>query len=243
MHKHRGGGWLDSMKKQAADLHASASKSVADMDLSGKAQAAKAKAISTATSAGQMVSDAHGKAMAAGADIHAQMKPHLDMAGSHASDLMRHAQNGDAASFKASMGNFSSSMASAASAGSSHALNNTKVGNASLADHASAMGNKVSSAASDLHKNAMDFFSGLTGKSDNAAPPAAAGGRRRRRTRKARKSRKHPKKGQRSRTMKGRKDFTTKKGNKYYNRRGHRQTKNAKGKRGRPYRTRKARKH
>ena len=241
MHKHRGGGWLDSMKKQAADLHASASKSVADMDLSGKAQAAKAKAISTATSAGQMVSDAHGKAMAAGADIHAQMKPHLDMAGSHASDLMRHAQNGDASSFKASMGNFSSSMASAASAGSNHALNNTKVGNASLADHASAMGNKVHGAVKDMHSGLMSAISGFTGKSDSAAP--AAGGRRRRRSRKARKSRKHPKKGQRSRTMKGRKDFTTKKGNKYYNRRGHRQTKNAKGKRGRPYRTRKARKH
>jgi len=46
----------------------------------------------------------------------------------------------------------------------------------------------------------------------------------------------HPKKGQRSRTMKGRKDFTTKKGHKFYNRQGHRQTRNAKGRRGQPYR-------
>ena len=45
----------------------------------------------------------------------------------------------------------------------------------------------------------------------------------------------HPKKGQRSRTMKGRKDFTTKKGHKFYNRQGHRQTRNAKGRRGKPY--------
>jgi len=46
----------------------------------------------------------------------------------------------------------------------------------------------------------------------------------------------HPKKGQHSRTMKGRKDFTTKKGHKFYNRHGHRQTRNAKGRRGKPYR-------
>ena len=34
----------------------------------------------------------------------------------------------------------------------------------------------------------------------------------------------HPKKGQASRTRRGRKDFTTKKGNKKFNRRGHRQS-------------------
>ena len=40
-------------------------------------------------------------------------------------------------------------------------------------------------------------------------------------------SRKHggnPKKGQKSKTMKGRKDFTTKKTSKFFNRKGHRQT-------------------
>ena len=42
-------------------------------------------------------------------------------------------------------------------------------------------------------------------------------------TAKGRRSRKHPHKGQRSRTRKGRKDFVTHKGDKYYNRRGHRQ--------------------
>ena len=45
----------------------------------------------------------------------------------------------------------------------------------------------------------------------------------------------HPHKGQMSRTMKRKKDFTTKKGNKKYNRRGHRQTRNAKGRKGKPY--------
>ena len=34
----------------------------------------------------------------------------------------------------------------------------------------------------------------------------------------------NPKKGQKSRTMKGKRDFTTKKGNKYFNRKGHRQS-------------------
>ena len=43
------------------------------------------------------------------------------------------------------------------------------------------------------------------------------------------------KKGSRSKTRKGRKDFVTHKGSKYYNRRGHRQTRNAKGKKGKPY--------
>ena len=51
-------------------------------------------------------------------------------------------------------------------------------------------------------------------------------------TAKGRKSRKHPRKGQRSRTRKGRKDFVTHKGDKYYNRRRHRQ----RGRKGRrPY--------
>ena len=52
-------------------------------------------------------------------------------------------------------------------------------------------------------------------------------------------------KGSPSKTHPGRKDFTTKKGSKYYNRRGHRQSRSASGKKGRPYmggRTRKMRK-
>ena len=51
-------------------------------------------------------------------------------------------------------------------------------------------------------------------------------------TAKGRKSRRHPRKGQRSRTRKGRKDFITHKGDKFYNRRRHRQ----RGRKGRrPY--------
>lgn len=52
-------------------------------------------------------------------------------------------------------------------------------------------------------------------------------------------------KGSKSVTHPGRKNFTTKRGSKYYNRRGHRQSRNASGKKGRPYmggRTRKMRK-
>lgn len=49
-------------------------------------------------------------------------------------------------------------------------------------------------------------------------------------------SRRHPRKGQKSRTMKGRKDFTTKKTSKYFNRKGHRQNRSAKGTKRRPFR-------
>jgi hypothetical protein len=46
---------------------------------------------------------------------------------------------------------------------------------------------------------------------------------------------KHPKKGRKSRTHKGRKDFTTKKTSKVFNRRSHYQRKSAKGVKRRPY--------
>ena len=61
-----------------------------------------------------------------------------------------------------------------------------------------------------------------------AAPGAAptVGGRRRSR---------RFRKGSKSKTRRGRKDFVTHKGSKSYNRRGHRQSRNAKGRKGRPY--------
>lgn len=51
------------------------------------------------------------------------------------------------------------------------------------------------------------------------------------------------KKGSKSKTHPGRKDFTTKKGNKMYNRHGHRQSKSASGKKMRPYTGGKTRKN
>jgi len=82
-------------------------------------------------------------------------------------------------------------------------------------------------------------------KSDDSAAPVAGGRRRKRKSRKTkrkgRKSKRHPKKGQKSKTRKGRLDFRTHKGDKYYNRDGHRQTRNRKGKKGRPYASRKRR--
>ena len=82
-------------------------------------------------------------------------------------------------------------------------------------------------------------------KSDDSAAPVAGGRRRKRKgrktKRKGRKSKRHPKKGQKSKTRKGRLDFRTHKGDKYYNRDGHRQTRNRKGKKGRPYASRKRR--
>ena len=49
----------------------------------------------------------------------------------------------------------------------------------------------------------------------------------------------NPKKGKKSKTRKGRKDFVTHKGDKFYNRKGKRQTKSRKGKKGKPYSHRK----
>jgi hypothetical protein len=48
--------------------------------------------------------------------------------------------------------------------------------------------------------------------------------------------RRHPKKGQKSRTRAGRKDFTTKKSSRKFNRRGHRQSRSARGVKRRPFR-------
>ena len=251
MHKYRGGGWFDSMKQKANQLKDDAIEKSKDMGLHDKAAAAHQAAMGHATTAKQMVDTAHSKAMEKGTEIHSQMKPHLDVASGHANDALMHAQSKNMDGFKSSMSNFADSMTKAGSAGGNHIMNNTKVGDATLADHASAMSSKVSSSASDLHGKAMGWLSSLTANkpTDESSIPSVPGGEaaapfqggRRRRSRKARKSRKHPKKGKRSRTMKGRKDFTTKKGNKYYNRRGHRQTKNAKGKKKRPYKSRKVR--
>ena len=49
----------------------------------------------------------------------------------------------------------------------------------------------------------------------------------------------HPKKGQMSRTRAGRRDFTTKKSSTKFNRRGHRQSRSARGVKRRPYSRRK----
>ena len=67
-----------------------------------------------------------------------------------------------------------------------------------------------------------------------------SGGRKRRRTRR-RTHYRHPKKGQRSRTRKGRLDFTTKKSSRVFNRRRHYQRRSSKGVKRRPFRTRRRR--
>ena len=95
--------------------------------------------------------------------------------------------------------------------------------------------------ASNLGKHATNAFSGLFAKKKTpptTTAPGLTGGRSRRRRRSRSRSRKggNPKKGMASKSRKGRKDFVTHKGNKYYNRKGHRQSRNAKGKRKSPYR-------
>lgn len=205
MHKHRGGGTFDSFSQKATQLKNDAVKKSKDMGLHVKASAAHQAAIDHATAAKQMVSDASSQAMAKGMEVHGKMKPQLDLAYGHANDALMHAQNKNTDGFNASMGNFASSMGKAGSAGGDHIMKNTTVGNASLADHASAVSMKAASTAAGLHSNAMKFL-GLSSKpastpvpataaaTTNAAPLPAMGGRRR-------KSRKHSKNGRRGRRM------------------------------------------
>jgi len=65
-------------------------------------------------------------------------------------------------------------------------------------------------------------------------PSATMGGRRRRRHAKSMKGG-NPKKGMSSKTRKGKRDFVTHKSDKYYNRKGKRQSKSKSGRKGRPY--------
>jgi hypothetical protein len=73
----------------------------------------------------------------------------------------------------------------------------------------------------NVAQDADDMEKGLTKFSPEPEPgDEKAGGKRRR----GNKSKKHYKKGAMSKTRKGRKDFVTHKGDKYFHRRGHRQT-------------------
>ena len=89
-----------------------------------------------------------------------------------------------------------------------------------------------------LTEHASNAWSGFTKMFDssnpnpNPTPSAPIGGKRRKS-----KSMKggNPKKGMKSRTRKGRKDFVTHKGDKYYNRKGKRQSRSRSGRKGRPY--------
>ena len=98
--------------------------------------------------------------------------------------------------------------------------------------------------ASNLGQQATSAFSGLFSSKKNpdstTTAPGLTGGRsrRRRRSRSRSRSRKggNPKKGMASKSRKGKKGSGLDKGDKYYNRKGHRQSRNAKGKRKSPYR-------
>ena len=101
-------------------------------------------------------------------------------------------------------------------------------------EHFTTLGKHAQNATSSL----TEMFN--TKKKDPTTASGLTGGRsrRRRRSRSRSRSRKggNPKKGMASKSRKGRKDFVTHKGDKYYNRKGHRQSRNAKGKRKSPYR-------
>jgi hypothetical protein len=224
----RGGGWLDSIKAHANNAVAQAQ----DLANHPKAQAAQQAAIDGASKAHDMIASAHTTISASGQAAYAAAKPHLDTAQMHAQAAATHATNANFDGFKQSMGSMTDSLAEAHSESQDAVLAQKTSGDMTVGDHVSSLGSKATSTVSDLSKSALGFFSSFGSKSSDTPAPVQAAGRR------TRKHRRHPK-GQKSLTMKGRKDFTTKKGNKYYNRRGHRQSKNANGVRGRPYRTRK----
>lgn len=225
----RGGGWLDSVKAHANNAVAQAQ----DLANYPKAQAAQQAAIDGASKAQGMIASAHTTISDSGQSAYAAAKPHLDTAQMHAQAAVTHATNANFDGFKQSMGSMTDSLAEAHSEAQDAVLAQKTSGDMTVGDHVSSLGSKATSTVSDLSKSAMGFLSSFGSKSSDAPAPVQAAGRR------TRKHRRHPKKGQKSLTMKGRKNSTTKKGNKYYNRRVHRQSKISKGVRGRPYRTRK----
>ena len=96
-------------------------------------------------------------------------------------------------------------------------------------------GNMFSNAASSVAANLSSAFRAVAPRSSSR--PTQGGKKRRgtrKRTRRSKKGR-HPKKGMASKTRKGRKDFVTHKGDKFYNRKGKRQSRNSKGRKGKPY--------
>ena len=105
---------------------------------------------------------------------------------------------------------------------------------------------KASAAPHFKKANVAASRMGMQAKANLAAAHTAArltpsvimkgGLRRRSTTLRYKKKKKHPKKGMKSRTHKGRKDFTTKKTSKVFHRRKHYQRKSAKGVKRRPFR-------
>lgn len=80
------------------------------------------------------------------------------------------------------------------------------------------------------------------GSAMNVTKSTMGGGSRRKSMRRGtRKHYRHPKKGQRSRTRRGRLDFTTKKSSRVFNRRRHYQRRSSKGAKRRPFHTRRRR--
>ncbi len=110
----------------------------------------------------------------------------------------------------------------------------------SLGDHASALGNQASKAASSAWSSLTGMFKSKPAAAPTAASPVVptttvGGNRKPKRSSHKKSHKKHPKKGMKSKTRKGRKDFITHKGDKFYNRKDKRQTKSKKGKKGKPY--------
>ena len=220
----RGGGWLDTIQTHANNAVAQAQ----DLANYPKAQAAQQAAIDGANKAQGMIASAHSTISDSGQAAYNVAKPHLDTAQMHAQAAATHASNANFDDFKQSMGSMTGSLAQAHSKSQEAILAQKTSESMTVGDHVSSLGSKTTSAVSDLSKSAMGFISTLGSKPD--AVPLSMPGAAQAAGRRTRKHRRHPKKGHKSRTMKG---------NKYYNRRVHRHSKNAMGVKRRPYRTRK----
>jgi|AntAceMinimDraft_10_1070366.scaffolds.fasta_scaffold41842_4 hypothetical protein len=101
---------------------------------------------------------------------------------------------------------------------------------------------KKETSLTDHASNAWSGFTSMFKSSASASasaptpaptPSATMGGRRRRHAKSMKGG--NPKKGMSSKTRKGKRDFVTHKGDKYYNRKGKRQSKSKSGRKGRPY--------
>ena len=105
-------------------------------------------------------------------------------------------------------------------------------------DYSNTTQQPVEKKETSLTEHASNAWSGFTkmfnspNANANSNPSAPIGGKRRKS-----KSMKggNPRKRMKSRTRKGRKDFVTHKGDKYYNRKGKRQSRSRSGRKGRPY--------
>ena len=181
------GAWLAPIKRHTDDVVSNAQ----GLKNHSSALAAQKDAIDGVNRTTSMIASAHQSISALGPGAFDAAKMHLDTAQMHLNAAGTHASKANLDGFNDAMGKAAKSLAQADSSSKAAVLENKTSDQMTIGDHTKALGSKVTDAASDIQNQASDFFKRFN--------PAAttSGGRRR-------KSRKHPKKGQKSRTKKGR---------------------------------------